>query len=149
MAELDQVYGSMSDSDVQQYEEEKQNDYQGQQDYANTIQQPVQQPVQQPQQMQQQMVQKMQPVVQQNVQPRRQMAPTYSFWDRMALKRNEVIKLAVFSLVILLAIALDKICTFYLTSYLSENSLSASQELMIRMSYPVIIFLIIWVMISL
>jgi hypothetical protein len=148
MAELDQVYGSMSETDMQQYEDEKHNDYQGQQgqqDYANTMQQPVQQP----QQMQQPMVQNMQPVVQQNVQPRRQMAPTYSFWDRMALKRNDVIKLAVFSLVILLAIALDKICTFYLTTYLSENSLSASQEFMMRMSYPVIIFLIIWVMKSL
>ncbi len=44
---------------------------------------------------------------------------SYSFWDRMSLKRTEVIKLAIFALVIVLAIALDRMGTHYLTKYLS------------------------------
>tara|TARA_B000000477_G_scaffold124441_1_gene132093 strand:- start:5311 stop:5763 length:453 start_codon:yes stop_codon:yes gene_type:complete len=68
----------------------------------------------------------------------------YSFWDRLNLKRPEVIKLAMFSLVILLAISLDRVGTFYITKYITENVLTETQELLLRLSYPVIIFLILW-----
>lgn len=144
MAELDQVYGGISDNDQQMYQDEKQ-EFGSQPEYANSIQpqvnqqQNVQQPVQ-PMMQQMQQVQQMQPV-----QSKRQYIPSYSFWDRMVFKRNEVIKLGIFSLVILLAIALDKVVNYYLSKYLSENSLSDTQEFLIRLSYPIFIFLFIWI----
>jgi len=141
MAELDQVYGGISDNDQQMYQDEKQ-EFGSQPEYANSIQPPVnqQQNVQQPTQPMLQQMQQVQPV-----QSRRQYTPSYSFWDRMVFKRNEVIKLGIFSLVILLAIALDKVINCYLSKYLSENSLSDTQEFFIRLSYPIFIFLFIWV----
>lgn len=75
--------------------------------------------------------------------------PSYSFWDRMVLKRPEVIKLAIFSLVIVLAISLDRIGTFYMSKYIGDNILTDFQELMLRMSYPIIVFIVLWVIKSL
>ena len=75
--------------------------------------------------------------------------PSYSFGDRMTMKRSEVIKLAMFSLVIVMAIALDRIGTHYLTKYLSDNIFTDFQEFMLRLSYPVVIFIILWIVKSL
>jgi hypothetical protein len=71
--------------------------------------------------------------------------PSYSFSDRMAMKRGEVIKLAMFSLVIVLAISLERIGTHYLTKYLSDNLFTEFQEFMLRLSYPVIVFILLWI----
>jgi hypothetical protein len=75
--------------------------------------------------------------------------PSYSFSDRMAMKRGEVIKLAMFSLVIVLAISLERIGTHYLNKYLSDNLFTEFQEFMLRLSYPVIVFIVLWVIKSL
>jgi hypothetical protein len=69
---------------------------------------------------------------------------SHSFFERMAMKRTDVIKLAVFALVIVLAIAIDRIGTHYLTKYITDNIFTNFQEFMIRLAYPVIVFLIIW-----
>jgi hypothetical protein len=74
---------------------------------------------------------------------------SYSFWDRMIIKRKEVIKLAIFSLVIVLGISLDRIFTHYITKYIADNVFSDMQELMLRFSYPVLVFLFLWVVKSL
>lgn len=140
MADLDQVYGGMGGSDnemnhhqQEETEYESRHHRENQQNHEpkpvpNQIEYPVPQQYNMPQQA-----------------PRRQFAPSYSFWDRMTLKRGEVIKLAMFSLVILLAIALDKISNHYLSKYISENVLSETQEFILRLSYPIMIFLILWV----
>jgi hypothetical protein len=70
---------------------------------------------------------------------------SYSFWDRMALKRSEVIKFAIFALVIVLAIAIDRIGNYYLSKYISDNIFTDFQEFMLRIAYPVIIFLTLWI----
>ena len=70
----------------------------------------------------------------------------YTFWDRMNIKKSEVIKLALFSLVIVLGIAIDRIGTHYLSKYVSENILTDFQEFLLRLSYPIIIFLMLWVL---
>ena len=49
-----------------------------------------------------------------------------------------------FSLVILLAISLDRMATYYLSKYVNENVLTDNQEMIIRFAYPVIIVLILW-----
>lgn len=82
------------------------------------------------------------------VQPR-QKKTEYSFFDRMSLKKDEVIKLAIFSLVIVLGIAMDRIGTHYISKYLDENVLTDMQEFLLRLSYPVVIFLVLWMMKSL
>ena len=70
---------------------------------------------------------------------------SYSFFDKMAMKRTDVVKLAVFSLVIVLAISIDRMGTHYLTKYISDNIFTNFQEFMIRLSYPVVVFLVIWI----
>jgi hypothetical protein len=74
---------------------------------------------------------------------------SYSFWDKMSMKRGDIIKLAVFSLVIVLGISLDRITTHYLSRYVSDNILTDFQEFMIRLAYPVVVILVIWVIKSL
>lgn len=75
--------------------------------------------------------------------------PSYNepgFWDRLGMKRMEVMKLVGFSLVILLAIAIDKVSNHYLTQYLSEAYLSSFYEAIVRISYPVGVLLILWIL---
>lgn len=68
-----------------------------------------------------------------------------TFWNRFTNKKNEVFKLIMFSLVILFAISLDRIATHYLSKYVNENVLTDNQELIIRIAYPVLIILILWI----
>ena len=69
----------------------------------------------------------------------------YNFFDRMSAKRTEVVKLALFSLVIVLGISIDRMLTYYLSKYIGENILTDFQELLLRLSYPITIFLLLWI----
>jgi hypothetical protein len=106
-------------------------------------------PVHQVQQPVQQMPPQIQMAPQQQYQePKRRMPQQqydYSFWDRMSLKRPEVVKLAIFSLVIVFAISIDRLTTHYLTGYISDNIFTDTQEFFIRLSYPIVIFLVLWI----
>jgi hypothetical protein len=90
------------------------------------------------QQLQQQIMSSQQP----QQQPRKL---EYNFIDRMNLKKSEVIKLALFSLVIVLGISIDRMLTYYLSKYISDNVLTDFQELLLRLSYPITIFLLLWI----
>ena len=90
------------------------------------------------QQLQQQIMSSQQP----QQQPRKL---EYNFIDRMNLKKSEVIKLALFSLVIVLGISVDRMLTYYLSKYISDNVLTDFQELLLRLSYPITIFLLLWI----
>jgi hypothetical protein len=87
------------------------------------------------------------PVRKQYQQPQR--SPEYSFWDRMTMSRPDVFKLILLSFVIVLGISIEKFASYYITSYLSDNILSPIQELLVRISYPILIFLFIWIIKSL
>lgn len=126
------------------------------QDDKNQQMQQLQQ-VQQ-QQMQQQMKQQIQQQVQamQAANPMQQLGQKkeavnyqrrndYGFMDRMNMKRGEVIKLALFSLVIVLGISIDRMLTYYLTRYVEDNVLTDFQELLLRLSYPIAVFLLLWI----
>jgi len=80
---------------------------------------------------------------------RYQTSQHYSFWDKMSMKRSDVIKLAIFSLVIVLAIAIDRIGTHYINKYLADNILTNFQEFMIRLAYPIVIVNVLWIIKSL
>lgn len=69
----------------------------------------------------------------------------YNFLDRMNLKKSEVIKLALFSLVIVLGISIDRMLTYYVSKYINDNILTDFQELLLRLSYPITIFLLLWI----
>jgi hypothetical protein len=73
----------------------------------------------------------------------------YSFWDRMVMSRREVMKLFILSIVIILGISLEKIGSHYVNQYLSSNDLTNVQELLVRLSFPIIIFIILWIIKSL
>lgn len=67
-----------------------------------------------------------------------------SFWDRVSRKRFEVLKVFMLSLIVVLALSIDKVVSHYLTDYLSNNILTNMQELLVRISYPVFIILVVW-----
>ena len=69
----------------------------------------------------------------------------YSFLDRINMKKADVIKLALFSLVIVLGISIDRVITNYISKYICDNFLTDFQELLLRISYPVSIFLLLWI----
>ncbi len=69
----------------------------------------------------------------------------YNFLDRMNIKKSEVIKLALFSLVIVLGISIDRMLTYYVSRYINDNVLTDFQELLLRLSYPITIFLLLWI----
>jgi hypothetical protein len=92
-------------------------------------------------QPQQQLIKKQQVYQQRN--------PEYSFWDRMALSRNDVFKLALLALVIVLGISIERIGNHYINQYLSDNILSSIQEFIVRVSYPIMIFIFLWIIKSL
>lgn len=153
MADLNQAYGGLDNNLYSQndYFEEQQEIEKPpvkepvyQKPKSSPPQQPVQQPVQHFTMPQPEFSQQSQgPQQSHQHQPKRN--PSYSFSDRMAMKRGEVMKLAMFSLVIVLAISLERIGTHYLTKYLSDNIFTDFQEFMLRLSYPVIVFILLWI----
>jgi len=75
--------------------------------------------------------------------------PEYSFWDRMVMSKREVLKLFILSIVIILGISLEKIGSHYINLYLNSTDLSTLQELLVRLSFPIIVFIILWIIKSL
>jgi len=108
-------------------------------------QQQMQQQQMQQQQMQQQPqhVQQQKPVQKEDSNSRRRVE--YTFMDKMNMKKTEIIKLALFSLVIVLGISIDRMITHYISKYIGDNVLTDFQELLLRISYPIAIFLLLWI----
>lgn len=77
--------------------------------------------------------------------PQYSRTPEYSFWDRMVMSRREVLKLFILSLVVILAISLEKIGCHYLYNYISSTDLTTLQEFLVRLSFPIIVFIILWI----
>jgi len=67
-----------------------------------------------------------------------------SIWDKLSSKKYDVLKLILLSLVILLAMSSDRIVNFYLSRYISGGLLSTTQEFFVRLSYPLVILLLLW-----
>ena len=82
-------------------------------------------------------------------QPQYQRTPQYSFWDRMMMSRSDLLKLILLSFVVVLGISIEKFGSHYINSYLTDNILSPIQELLVRLSYPLLIFIILWIIKSL
>lgn len=68
-----------------------------------------------------------------------------SLWDRIGNKKMEVIKMVVLSLIIVLGLSIDRVAGHYLDDYISKAILTNLQEVMVRISYPVGIILVMWI----
>ena len=72
--------------------------------------------------------------------------PQVSFWDKLGETKGDVYKLFLFALVILIAIAFDRLIFTYLKTYIEENVVTGFNEFIIRLSYPIGIIVIIWLL---
>lgn len=135
---------SMDQEEKQQMQQQQMQQQQLQQMQQQQMQQQMQQQVHQVQQVQQ-----VQPAHQQKSAQKEdgnsRRRVEYTFMDRMNMKRTEVIKLALFSLVIVLGISIDRMITHYISKYIGDNVLTDFQELLLRISYPIAIFLLLWI----
>lgn len=68
-----------------------------------------------------------------------------TFWDRLGQKKWEVMKLVIFGLVVLLGISMDRVANHYLNGYIGRAFLTDMQELIVRLSYPLSIILVLWI----
>lgn len=75
--------------------------------------------------------------------------PEYSFWDRMVMSKREVLKLFILAIVIILGISIEKIGFHYLSNYINNTDLSGIQEFLVRLSFPIVVFLLLWIIKSL
>lgn len=73
----------------------------------------------------------------------------YSFWDRMVMSKREVLKLFILSIVIILGISIEKVGFYYISLYLNSTDLSTFQEFLVRISFPLVVFLLLWIIKSL
>ena len=71
--------------------------------------------------------------------------PHDGFWDKIGRKKIEVLKVFVLALIIVLGISIDHISKHYLDSYISKSFLTETQEFLVRLSYPLLVILIIWI----
>lgn len=72
-------------------------------------------------------------------------APQDSFWDRIGRKKLEVLKMFVLSLIVVLGMSLNSITSYYLDGYIAKSFLTEMQEFIVRLSYPVAVILLIWI----
>lgn len=72
--------------------------------------------------------------------------PQISFWDKLGQTKGDVFKLFLFALVILIAIAFDRLIFTYLKQYIEDNMMSGTNEFIIRLAYPIGIIVIIWLL---
>jgi hypothetical protein len=70
--------------------------------------------------------------------------PAETFFDRIASKRFEIVKVISFALIIVFAISIDRVSMHYLSQYVSNSILTTTQEFFLRISYPITIIIIIW-----
>jgi len=67
-----------------------------------------------------------------------------SIYDRFASKKKDVLKLLNVSLTVLLAISINYVMSDLIKGYIMNNDFSSNKETLIKFSYPLVIFLLMW-----
>ena len=67
-----------------------------------------------------------------------------SFLTKLGNKKYEIIKFILLALIIALGISFDRVATYYVNTYIGKSILTDTQELFVRLSYPIIIILMLW-----
>lgn len=78
------------------------------------------------------------PIVMHSMQP--------TFWEKLADRKADVLKLVALSLVVLIAISADRMISHYLSGYISKAFLTEMQELLVRLAYPIGAILVLWIL---
>ena len=92
------------------------------------------------------------PVYQQQTPTKQQPQVAYSepsIWEKMGDSKSDVFKLFMFALVILMAISIDRFIFHYIRNYIDENVMNTTNEFLFRLSYPVAILVVVWLLKSL
>lgn len=66
------------------------------------------------------------------------------YFERMGLRRRDVMKLVVLSVMVALGISIHWVGSHYITEWIESSDFDAKQRLAIRISYPAIIVFAIW-----
>tara|TARA_Y100000389_G_C17451276_1_gene514985 strand:+ start:1244 stop:1738 length:495 start_codon:yes stop_codon:yes gene_type:complete len=69
-----------------------------------------------------------------------------SIYDRFASKKKDVLKLLNVSLTVLLAISIHYVMSDLIKGYILNNDFSSNKEMLIKFSYPLVIFILMWSM---
>ena len=69
-----------------------------------------------------------------------------SIYDRFVSKKKDVLKLLNVSLTVLLAISIHYVMSDLLKGYIMNNDFSSNKEMLIKFSYPLVIFILMWSM---
>ena len=140
MTELNIAYSYNGNEMMDDKQSDDINDYQQQSQQSQQQQQqsPIQQsPIQQS------------PIQQSPIQqsPIQQLPINNSYYmNQVPIQQQQIIKK---QQVIVLGISIFQLVYHYLTQYLSDNILSSTQEFIVRISYPILIFLLLWIIKSL
>lgn len=66
------------------------------------------------------------------------------YLDKLILKKKDVAKLIVFSLVILLALSLHDVISTFVKNYLEDADLTPTKAWSLRLMYPVLVLFVLW-----
>jgi len=67
-----------------------------------------------------------------------------SYVDRMMNKKRDMLKIVLFSMMILLAISMHTFIEYWLKDFVSAKELTYKQELGVRLLYPVVVLFAVW-----
>ena len=80
----------------------------------------------------------------QNQQQQQQQPSQPGYLDKLWGKKRDVLKLVMFMLVFMLALALHWVAKHYMREYLDANALTTGKEFLFRMLYPCAVLFILW-----
>ena len=66
------------------------------------------------------------------------------YFDMLGSKKRDMLKLVIMAMMILLALSLHSLVSFWLKEYLATNDFSFRQEIGIRLLYPLLVLFILW-----
>lgn len=66
------------------------------------------------------------------------------YMDNLLSKKKDIMKLVIMAMMILLALSIHSLVTFWMTDYIKSTDLSFKQELGFRLMYPVLAFALLW-----
>ena len=69
-----------------------------------------------------------------------------SYFDRLIAKRTDIARLFVLALIVVLGLSMHTMVTHYLDKYIDKSFMTQSMELMVRLSYPLFILVVIWLL---
>lgn len=67
-----------------------------------------------------------------------------SYIDKLLNKKKDLIKILLYTFIIVLALSIHYLIDYYLNQYISNNNFSMERLLFVKLLYPIVIIFIIW-----